>query len=85
MKLVGSDWKNIGSEGRGLKRAFKRLLDDMDSSQSAGERAMIAKALGYVASARCAVIKLEREHQLEDRMTRLEALAGIAQQQVISQ
>lgn len=83
--MVGSDWKNIGSEGRGLKRAFKRLLDDMEGAQSSGERAMIAKALGYVASARCAVIKLEREHQLEDRMTRLEQLAGIAQQQVIRQ
>ena len=78
--MVGSDWINNGSEGRGLKRAFKRLLAKMDQTQDINELTAITRSLAYVATAKVNIVKMEKDKELEERIKKLEEAAGLAQQ-----
>lgn len=75
------DWTTNNHEGRGLRRAFKRLEDKLDSIQDTHELAELVRAMGYVAQIKAGIAK---NQELEKRIEELERLAGIAKQGVIA-
>ena len=75
-KLTNSGWDDPGVEGRGLRRAFKLLLNDLKNASNPSERAEIARAMAYVASAKSTLYKREWE-ELRSRLDDLEKSMGI--------
>ncbi|GEM_PF-2503704 len=70
------DWTTNNHEGRGLRRAFKRLEEKMESARDPKTIAELSKAMAYVAQAKSNIAK---NHDLEKRVQELERLAGMAQ------
>lgn len=75
------DWTTNNHEGRGLRRAFKRLEEKLEEANDSDEIANIAKSMAYIATAKSNIAK---NHDLEERLEALEKVAGIAAKQVIT-
>lgn len=75
------EWSNNNPEGRGLRRAFRRLEGKLDNTEDIHELTELIRAMAYVAQIKAAIAK---NQELEKRIADLERLMGVAQNTVIS-
>jgi uncharacterized coiled-coil protein SlyX len=73
-----------GFEIRRLRRTFKRLYQKLEAVQTTTEIIELSRALAYVAGQKAALVKLEWDRAIEQRIEELERIAGIARQGKIS-
>ena len=74
--MTKTGWDRYDYEGRGLRRAFKRLSNDLKESKTIGERCEIVRAMTYAAMAKNSLLKLDYE-DLRRRIAELETNLGI--------
>lgn len=72
------DWKTNDSEGRRLRRAFKRLSDKLEKAQTTQEVIDITRAMAYIAQAKSTLAKHDFDREIEGRIEELERIAGLA-------
>ncbi len=69
-------WSSNSPEGRGLRRAFRRLQGKLQDTNNLHDLCELVRAMGYVAQIKAGIAKTE---DLEKRISELERIAGIAQ------
>ena len=72
--MANSKWTDSSVEGRGLRRVFKKLIGKIEQEENPETLVKLANAAAYVADKK---VSIAFKTELEERVQRLEQLAGI--------
>lgn len=78
--MVKKAWSDNKFEGIALRRIFKKLAKKIDAETDLDKMLNIARTMGYIALAKHQLAKSD----LEERVSKLEEIAGLAQKSTIS-
>jgi len=78
------NWKNNDHSGAFVERSLRQLETLFEKQKSPAKKLAILQKYVWIWSVKANIAKSDKEKELEERIKKLEELAGLAQKQVIS-
>lgn len=80
--MVKTDWKTNDKEGRGLRRAFDKLLRKLRDTNDVHELAEISRALAYVSTSKKALTDSEEIKELKAELEEVKKILALKRPEI---